>query len=198
MKAIDLLKQNWKPVAGAGLVVAAFFLGRATVPQLPERIIERTEVVEKVQYVDRWHERETIKEVRVKDTTSNLKMRKEITQTKLPDGTETYHEIQDLGIDRVIRETDVKTVDRVIERVVTLDREVEKKVEVRVEAPKKDWLVGPMIGFDLSRVGIREDGINIGDLSVGAHVQRRIIGPAFLGAYGTHTGQAGLTLQFEF
>ena len=55
-----------------------------------------------------------------------------------------------------------------------------------VTTNRPDWVVGGM-------VGLSQDGV-----SYGAHVQRRILGPVFLGVYGTTRKEAGLSVALEF
>ena len=55
-----------------------------------------------------------------------------------------------------------------------------------VEASAPDWMIGGVIGLN-------KDG-----LAYGAHAQRRILGPVFLGAWGTTRKEAGLSVAVEF
>jgi hypothetical protein len=71
-------------------------------------------------------------------------------------------------------------------------REVEKRVEVPAPLPK--WRVGALVGVDLTHPPLLSDG----RVGVGAIVERRLVGPISVGAYGTHTGSVGVLLTVEF
>lgn len=191
--AWSFIKSNWKTICCALALVAAFIGGRASVSTQPERITEKT--VEKVQFVDRWHERVIEKQIKVRDETTNLSRHREVTKVEHPDGTKVFKEVEDLNIDKIVKETETKFVDRVVDRIVFQDREVKK--ETIIESPQKNWLVGPMIGFRLAELGFRDGGLQL-PVEFGAQVQRRVLGPVFIGAYGMHKGTAGLTVSFEF
>lgn len=69
---------------------------------------------------------------------------------------------------------------------VFVDREVERRVDVK--APRPDWRVGGLVGIDL------------GGLSptYGAQLERRIIGPVYVGAWGLSSGQGGISVGVEW
>lgn len=65
-------------------------------------------------------------------------------------------------------------------------REVERRVEVRDPLP--DWRVGGLVGVDLRGPG----------LAYGAELQRRILGPVYMGAGYLSTGVPFIQGGFEF
>lgn len=108
--------------------------------------------------------------------------------------------------------TDTQTATKTVERVVyapggtvTIDRVIEAKTETHVEdtshvaektdahaervvTPKlPDWRVSALVGTGLPLVPI-----------YGAHVERRILGPISLGAWGLSSGVVGLSVGVEF
>ena len=70
--------------------------------------------------------------------------------------------------------------------VRTEAREVERRVEVH--SPLPDWRVGGLVGLSL-RGGPEP--------AFGAEVQRRILGPVYLQAWGLNTGAAGVGVGLE-
>lgn len=65
----------------------------------------------------------------------------------------------------------------------------------RVTVSRPDWRVGVLVGATW-----KEPALRLGDtpLVLGATVERRIIGPFSMGAWGTTQGAAGLSLAGEF
>lgn len=58
---------------------------------------------------------------------------------------------------------------------------------------RPSWRAGALVGLQL-----RELRLPPGPLLYGAHVERRVLGPLWLGAWGLSSGAAGLSLSAEF
>ncbi len=81
-----------------------------------------------------------------------------------------------------------------------LVRDVERKTDTRAETAKvtisrPDWRIGVHLGATW-----KEPALKLGDtpLVVGGSIERRIIGPFSLGAWGSTMGAAGLSVSGEF
>lgn len=187
----------------AGVVVllilmgGSYAFGRYAVP--PELVIqEKLKVVEVVKevVVEKIVEKE--KKVYIADTKDRT--RTETTHTKSPDGTETTKTVEDKNIESVVKETEIKFVDREVIKFVDRVLEVDKSLDLKQMAAK-DWRVGPMVGLDIPRLARQVDASAVDPLSflaVGIQVERRIVGPISVGAYGMSNGMVGATLTFEF
>lgn len=111
-------------------------------------------------------------------------------------------EIKTQVVDHTITQNHVVTVVKEVDRPdgtkeitttkddtsVKHDTSVSDKEDIKAK-PAPNWMVSAGVGFEL-------------DNSFGrvykAEVQRRILGPVFLGVYGTTRSEAGLTVGFEF
>lgn len=162
-----------------------YFAGWATKPN-NVRIEEKLKVVEVTKEVV--VEKEVVK--LVKDTNIKEKYHRESLETKLPDGTYTKKETEDRNIDTVVKETEEKV--RVVE--VTKEVVVEKEVERIVEAQKAQWRASPLIGTNVAFL----PKPNIGGFVWGAEVERRILGPFWLGVWGLSSGQVGVKVSGEW
>lgn len=164
---------KYKVLIVLGIFIAGLAIGRFTLPAKVQVKIQE-KIVEKV----------VTKEVEKKNREDRKNKVVVIVETKLPDGT-------------VRKET--KIVDR---GVVELDysrnkdsqteTETEKTEEKTVTYAKNDWA--------LSILGGAHIGSGLSDLSpaYGGHVQRRILGPFYLGAFGLSTRTFGGSLGVSF
>lgn len=84
------------------------------------------------------------------------------------------------------RETEVRYVDRFVDR--------EKVVIKTSERP--GWAIGAQVGSSASRLAGHDPGLR--SLVYGGAVERRLIGPAWVTAYGTSTAELGIGLRWEF
>lgn len=141
--------------------------------------------------------REELKLTQDKLTELQKHVHTEETETKTPDGKVVKTRTTDSTTVKVVHDTVVKYVDRdvVHETVKYVDREVLK--EKTVEAKKPDWLVSPMIGVDLANLKIAQ-GLTTGPFVFGASVQRRVLGPIYVGPFGLSNGTVGVVGTLEF
>lgn len=166
-------------ILAAGLVGYAF--GRHTAP---DKVVEK-EVIRTVTKEDTTA-REEVKRLTEQLETVKRQTHKETTMVVNADGSKTIKSTVDTKVDRTNdTRTDLDTKTD-MHRVATVEsvREVTKLVERR----RPDWRIGPMVGFDVRSRSI----------SYGATVERRILGPVSVGAWGLSNGTAGLVLTLEF
>lgn len=104
-----------------------------------------------------------------------------------PDGTVHEREVEAHASDTQIREASRS------EAAGVEVREVEKRVEVTRPAPQ--WRASVLAGVDPFSVRLAPLGA---ELYVGAAVERRILGPLFVGAWALHRGPVGLSVSAEF
>ena len=177
----------------AGICLAAFVAWRASVKQLPERVVtQEVQVeVEKIVYQDR------IVEKVVYQQAVKAKTRKTRVVVTAPDGTKTDTTLVDNTTD-----TDTKIDQEKTKEVkVFVDRVVEREVRVEVKANQPDWRVSALVGANAPLY----PGLLSGDqfdplkhITYGVHVERRILGPFSLGRFGLTTGQVGVSAGLEF
>jgi hypothetical protein len=165
---------DWAAVLVA--VPLAFLTGRFVAPTRVQ-----TRDVERVVYRDR-----TVSVAVAAKTETRAETRHTVrTRVTRPDGTreERTETTRGVDVERTEKTASAQTVER--ERLVYRDR------SVTVERSRPDWRVGALVGVDpfhqLS-----------GSLLYGGHVERRVLGPVWLGAWGLSSRAVGLSLSFEF
>lgn len=168
---------------------ALYSLGRVMTPE-KLRVEEKVKVVEVEKQVVVIQEQVKIEKVYLKD--EKQKIRREEVTVNHPNGLVETKKTEDINIDSVVREQDVKFVDREVktETVRYVDKEVEKLVVK--ERPLPDWRISPMLGVQLN------GGFSTNQLVYGAELQRRIAGPISAGAWGLSSGVAGISVSLEF
>jgi hypothetical protein len=202
----------------AGLLVAAlvtsYAFGRYAVP---EKLVE----VEKVKFVEVEKERviERIDSAKLQElieqnrrfweqlTELKKSIRREEYRVEHPSGMVETRKTEDINIEKVVRESEIKYVDREVrvvevrveEKLVEVEKVVEKEVfrEKLVLAGKPQWKITPMVGVNIRDIQIAQ-GLTTGPLTYGGMVERRIIGPVFAGVWGLSSGQAGIAVTVEF
>lgn len=204
------LKEKLGPHAPLIVVMGVGFAILATIQHLfpQERIVEKTVVKEVIREVTKSEEiatelsklREELKEA--KTALMNERYRREKTWNKTADGAESSHEVEEKNISSVVTETKESVKVQVVEVekqvVVTQTNTVERQVEVeKIREPVlKNWRVSPMVGVAFDA----KPGFN--GVVYGADVERRIIGPVWVGLWGagntTVGGMVGAKLSLEF
>ena len=99
---------------------------------------------------------------------------------------------------RDVVRTDIQTVVHTVQApngqidttttIIDHTQKVETSSKTEVKILPKDWLVSGYAG----------SSIHLEPIVYGAQVQRRILGPLFLGVQGNTKGEVGLTLGMEF
>lgn len=164
-----------------------YSLGRMMVAE-KIRVEEKLKVVEVEKQVIVVQEQVKIERIYLKD--EKQRIRREEHTFVHPNGLVETKKTEDINIDSVVREQDVKFVDREVKTEVVkyVDREVEKLVVTEKSLP--DWRVTPMVGVNISN--------GFGQLVYGGEVQRRILGPVSVGAWGLSSGLVGVSASWEF
>lgn len=184
---------RWRLAAGVGvaLLAGAFAIGRATAPV---KVVERTREVEAktttaradVHQLDtRTQKADEKKDVRTVVVTRWLPGGAVERTEKAEDKTATTTQAQ--------QATDLRAA-RVETRVEYRDREVVKTVE----AARPQWSLAALAGIDVAGALADRGGLLPGHAVLGAVLDRRLVGPVFLGAWGTTAGAGGISVRFEF
>lgn len=185
MSFLDQLKKPWVKVLTGGLVWAATLLVAFAFGKYmtPPQVIETQKVVVQEKEVLKVVEVEKKIIERVVDTTESKRIHKERTEETKPDGSKLVKETTDIGVDRTIKDVEVKFVDRTntIERVVEVEKLVE--VERRVEAHKPNWEVGVKFGTVFTEFSKELKSPYTNLMVVGVDVERRIAGPVKMGLW---------------
>lgn len=180
-------------VGAIALFCGGVATGRFGTPaKVVEKIVYQDKVVEKVVYQDKI----VIQKVYVEKKAT--KKRTETTTTEKPNGekeTKTVTEEQE--------DTDTKTDEKSTqEKIVYVDRVIQKLVEKTklVEAKKLDWHISAGIGYAIPTVlGQQQIGTpGLQGVVVNAEIDRRIVGPFYIGLWGNTQGTVGLSLSGSF
>ena len=152
----------------------------------PPKTITVDREVEVVKYVT--VTKEVIKYVKVKDTSTTTTT--DTTTTTTPNGGTTTTTHQTTTTTQNESENTNTSRDSIAQSEQT--KVVEKIVEKTVRA---DWRVTAKVGFDIKSLSLTNVA---GALVYGGEVQKRIVGPISIGAWGLSSGQGGLSLSLEF
>lgn len=180
-------------VVGACLVFAVlgFLVGRYSAPQ---KVIERESVkIQKVEtQVVAVQEKVRVEKVYVSDTKQSI--HREEHTTEHPNGLKETFKSEDINTEKVVKQHDIQYVDRDVVKYVENKVVEQKLVEKIVESSKPQWHASVLAGTPLSLSP---------SLTVGASVQRRMVGPFYLGAWAhtttrLETPTAGLSVGFEW
>lgn len=146
----------------------------------PDKVV--TKEVTRTVTVEDTHAREQVRELTAQLETMKRHTRRE--ETRKADGSVTI--VTDTHVDTTKdTRTDVDAKKEETKHTETV-REVIK--EKTVERARPDWRIGALGAFDF----------RAGALTYGALVERRVIGPVSLGAFGLTNGSVGLALTLEF
>lgn len=202
---MDLTVKKRLAIAGTVLLVLAgtFAAGRYTAP---ERVVEKSVEVVRVEekLVEKVVARELTREEmdRLRDEIRNESRRREIVEVVQPDGTRTRTEVETVDTRSEVREAETRVVEKIVEKVVEVEKlvAVEKIVEKEkiVESPRRNWLISASALVDVTQVQALPGAELQFPVELGGQVQRRIVGPLWVGVQGTHRGSVGLTLGLEF
>jgi hypothetical protein len=108
------------------------------------------------------------------------------TVIKKADGTEVHRDIERTDTGDTTARATVTAEDHVVFR----DREVVR--EKRVDAPL-NWHVSALVG-----ASVNLKPLGMGPLRYGASVERRVLGPVWVGAWGLSSGEGGVSLGVVF
>lgn len=207
----ESLKQKLKVFVPVVLVslLAGIGIGWSAKPDVvkveeKERVVEKQVTTEAIKQLMASFESLKVELQKVRETQVVQKYHQEVLETKLADGTYTKKTTTDKNIDSHTKETETKTEVKVVEvekKVETIkteyvDRVVEKEKIVTPQLAQ--WHVGLLGG--LTPQFLPAPGVQ--SWVVGGEVERRIVGPVFLGIWGAGTttgqGMGGVKVGFEF
>jgi hypothetical protein len=181
-------------VLGATLILffaAGGLFGRFV---LPERVVEKEKEV-KVQ-VESEEAKEKIRELTAEVEHYRSNVHREETEVTHPDGTIERKKTETIVVEKTKEVEVIKLVDREVK--VEVVKYVEREKEKTVETAKPQWRVGLLVGTDLTKLSVQPTAPWINPLLVGGHVERRIIGPVFVGVWGLSSGAGGISVAVEF
>lgn len=192
------VKKNWILLS----IVAAIIIGvYATARYLqPARVVEKTKEVVKVEYKEKIEYRDKVKIQKVTEVQKANDKHTETTTIKKPDGTETTHTIVNETSHTEAKTNETKVEVKYVDRVV--EKQIEKVIEKEkiIEAKKNDWMVGVQVGYDI--YGALDDTPQLipqmNRVSIGVDIERRIVGPFYLGVWGNTAGNAGLSVNISW
>lgn len=195
-KIWDFVKTHhvvWLIVAAVALLGAGLAIGRYMLP--PQTIVtEKIHEVTKTQVVTQV--KTEVQIVKVHDTEQQQKIHRTIVEGIDPPGCKSKTTTEDINVDSVVHDntnsTQIQYVDRTTEK--WQDRIVEKETKVLTQP---DWSVYAGVGLDITHyLGQDQHGIpGMQGLVVQAGVDRRIVGPFWMGLWGNSEGVAGLNLR---
>jgi hypothetical protein len=169
-------------LVAAVALAAGFLLGRTSAPERVElQQVERVRV--------EWRERETSAAVSV--GTQSKATRREVRRSRVttPDGTVREREVE--------REVDEQHQAHAEQRLQLRDAsgtaEAHRELRQVTSTARSTWRAGALVGLQLQALKVPP-----GPLVYGAHVERRVLGPLWLGAWGLSSRTAGLSLSAEF
>lgn len=171
--------------------VTAFAVGRYLTPDKVV-VTEKVKVVEveKTKWVEKVVEKAVVQKVYVEN--SNTRVHRETTETDKPDGSKEKKVTEDIGIDRTVNNTEIKWVDRVVEKVI--EKEVMKYQDrekvVLKESNKAQWMITANVGVDKFSL--------TPNVVFGGEVHKRIVGPVWGGVWYMSNGSFGLNASMEF
>ncbi len=187
-------------VVGVGLFVAGYSTGRYALPakvviteKVHEVIVEKQVVVIQT--------KTEIQVVKVHDAQVDQKVHRVVAETTNKDGSTTKTTTEDINIDSVVHDhdqtnsTEIKYVDRIVEK--WQDKIVEK---VTTKLSQPDWSVYAGAGVSIPHyLGAGDIGVpGLQGFVIQAGVDRRILGPFWMGLFGNTQGVVGLNLRFTF
>jgi len=142
------------------------------------KTVERVQIVQVEKQVVVVQEKVRVEVVRVKDTQVAERIHKERTEEKRTDGTVIVKETEDHNIDSVVKEHENTIQVKVVEvtKEVVVERIVLKEKTVTPVLP--NWHLGILAG-----VAPRLDSPAETPVMVGLEVERRILGPLFVGGW---------------
>jgi len=173
MTYIEFLKKYWKYLAMMALLLIGLFVGRYSAPKPSVQIQEK--VVTQVQKVVDEQMVQAEVDKRVAEFQKNFKTHTVTVVVTKPNGTKLQKTTTDVQDIEKSKTQEQKVVTQVVTKTEYVDRIVEKQVDVKVESPRPDWLLGVQVGGNVSGI------TSLPDLHVAAEVDRRIFGPFYLG-----------------
>lgn len=190
-----ILSNRYVQIVLIGLLLAGggYAFGRYA---QPAKVVEKTRVETKTVT-------QTVYQDKIIDHIVYVKEKKEdkhttTTTTKTPDGTVVTKTETEDKIDTSAKIDHTKDENKVVTQIVYQDKIVEKLK--LVESKKLDWRLAAGAGVSIPTfLGKQQIGIpGLSGAVIQVEVDRRIIGPVFLGLWGNSQGTTGLSLSAVF
>lgn len=197
---LDTFKNIWTNHKGVviaiGVAILCLLLGYGSGRYVqPAKVVEKekivTQIQEKIVYQDRVVTQKVLVEVEKKQQHT------ETTTTKKPDGEIVTTTKTDINTDERTKDSESKTE----EKVVYKDRVVQQVVEKeKIVTNQPDWRVAAGAGYSIPyALGADSPGVpGLQGFVINAEVDRRILGPVWLGVQGNTQGVVGLTISGVF
>jgi hypothetical protein len=176
--------EHWRPFAAVCFLLAAFFAGRSSVPTRVE-----TKTVERVVYQDRVVTKTVTVQGEAKVETRVVY--RDRTTIQKPDGTVVHRDIERTEADTESSKVSSNSAEKVQETAVQREKAASKVQE----SASPQWRVNLLAGVEplhLDRPQL------FGPVALGLQVERRIIGPLWVGAFGLSSGVGGVSVGLEF
>lgn len=180
-------------LGGLALLGGGYAMGRYA---LPAQVVVTEKVHEVVK--DRIIEKVVtqVEKVYIHDQQQSQKIHRTVVEGIDPPGCKSKTTTEDINVDTVVHDnthdTQIQYVDRIVEH--WQDKIVEK---VTTKLTQPDWSIYAGVGYDFSAIGgIGQHGIpGMQGAVVQAGLDRRVVGPFWLGLFGNTEGVAGLNLR---
>jgi hypothetical protein len=197
----DELKSLLKSLVPVLVAVAAFIAGRFSVPvRIQEKlVVQKVEVEKQVVAIQ---EKVRVEKVYVSD--EKQRIHREEHETIHPNGLTERVKTEDINTEKVVKENAIQYVDREVLKLVEHTTVEQRIVEKVVDRQLAQWKVSLLVGANFGNLNAATLATPFPQALlgkpwvVGAHVERRIIGPFFMGLWGTTNKDAGVSLGFEF
>ncbi len=140
----------------AGLLVA-FVLGcvagwkqKPAEVKVQDRIVTKEVIKEVVKEAEKKTEAKTV------DSSLQKRVHRETVETRAPDGTTTKKTTEDIGVDRVVKDVEIRYVDREVVRTVEVEKKVDAATTTTTKASQPQWRLSPMVGLDVTKVNFQQ------------------------------------------
>lgn len=171
------------------VLILGIAIGRNTVPT---KIEKDTQYL--TQYQEKVVEQERTQVALTLNVVTDAKVDRVVVTEVKPDGTKTIteHDHSENHSETAATKTEIQTVE-VTKEVKVVDM---VKVHELVENAKPQWRIGVHAGLDIP--SLTKPGSNPDPLIIGGSVDRRILGPIFMGVWGNNKLQGGVGVSIEF
>lgn len=190
--SVKQVQLKWLVIGGIVLFVGGLAVGRFGTPAKVEtktvtQVVEKEKIVEKIVYVKDTSEQDK--------TNDNKKQQIHIIEKTLPDGTKTK-ETFILNEDTKYVEVDKSShEDTTTDKVVDKEKDTKTTTDTKTQTAVADWRISGMAGVNYGSVA----DMKLKDAMIyGGVVEKRILGPIYMGGFGTTSKEVGLTLGLQF
>jgi hypothetical protein len=178
----------WAAIAVLLLTLAAFAIGRGTAPVKVEKKVE-IEIVEVESVRIEWRDKIVEKKVYVKSQATSS--RTEEREVRKPDGTVEKTKMEVRGMETLVSSGTESSSEQ--SGTARKDSQISSKEIMSLSTENKpDWNISLLVGASTGSKLLPPP------MTAGVHVQRRILGPVYVGVWGMTDVSAGLSVGFEF